>query len=453
VIPTRRLALVAAVVAVALWFYPGPLVGGTWGTLAIANVALLFVALVDGRIAVPPGTIRVVRRHPPVVVMGHSATIAWHVANPSGRAVNVDIADELQPSLRAAVMRTRLSIPARASGVATSALSPTRRGRFVLSGLVVRTTGPLGLMHRQARRVVPGVLRVHPPFKSKAEAELKIRHARMLEVGLRSARGAGGGTEFESLREYGPDDEFRRIDWAASARSGRTIVRTYRPEQNQTVIVMLDNGRLGAARVDDVPRLEHHMDAAIMLTAVASRLGDKVGLVTFDQQVRSVLAPARRTDQVMAATEAMYDLEPVLAESDYRGAVEFVLARIRRRSLLLLLTDLQPEVWDQSLFPVMPMLVRRHLVVVGSVRDPMVASWATSVVQPARGLVAAGSVGGSGDEDGPYRSVAAIRDIEDRARIERRLRSMGVTVVDAVPGRLAGALTDTYLHVKSTGRL
>src|SRR4051794_33019094 len=114
---------------------------------------------------------------------------------------------------------------------------------------------------------------------------------RILEVGLRSAQGRGGGTEFEQLREYTVDDEFRRMDWAATARASKPIVRTYRAERNQTVITMLDNGRIMAGRVDDVPRVEHAMDAVMMLTAVATRLGDRAGLVAFDSPGRAVGPP------------------------------------------------------------------------------------------------------------------------------------------------------------------
>src|SRR5947208_13972806 len=126
------------------------------------------------------------------------------------------------------------------------------------------------------------------------------------------------------------------MDWAATARSQKAIVRTYRAERNQTVITMLDNGRIMAGRVDGVPRVEHAMDAVMMLTAVATRLGDRCGLVAFDRSVRSVVPPSHGRDQLGRVTEAMYTLEPQLAESDYRGAFTETLARFRRRALLVL---------------------------------------------------------------------------------------------------------------------
>src|SRR5204862_4906045 len=189
-------------------------------------------------------------------------------------------------------------------------IRPSRRGRFSPTEVVLRVEGPLRLVARQGRRRLPGVLRVYPPFDSRDEAELRVDKARILEVGLRSAQGRGGGTEFDSLREYSVDDEFRRIDWAATARAARPIVRTYRAERNQTVVLLLDAGRLMAGRVDDVPRLDHAMDAVMMLTAVATRLGDRAGLVAFDEGVRAMVGPGHARGQLARVTEAVYTLEP-----------------------------------------------------------------------------------------------------------------------------------------------
>lgn len=436
-IPTRRLALVAAAVAVALWWYPGD-VGTLWVALVAVNAVVLAIGMVDALLAARPRDLVVARDHPPVVVMGNEAEMRWTVHNAGRRTARFLLADELAPSLGAETRRVGATVGPLGTATLRTPFRPSRRGRFHLTEVVVRSTGPMGLMARQQRREVPTVLRVHPPFRSRDEAELLIRRARILEVGLRSAKGLGGGTEFEQLREYASDDEFRRIDWAASARAGKPIVRTYRPERNQNVMVLLDNGRLMAAKVDGVPRLEHAMDAAIMLTAVASGVGDRIGMVTFDQQVRSIVAPARHREQVARVTEAMFELEPVLAESDYTEAFRQCLARFRRRSLLVILTDLQRAAMTDSLLPALPLVLRHHLVVIGAASDPEVSAWAR---------------GPAGDPEQTYRKAAALAALEDREHLAARLRGLGVTVVDAVPGRLAPELADVYLRVKSTGRL
>jgi uncharacterized protein (DUF58 family) len=329
-------------------------------------------------------------------------------------------------------------VPARGALTATTTLTPARRGRFEPSELVWRAEGPLGLAARQGRVQRPAVLRVHPRFRSREEAELKIDQARILEVGLRSSAGRGGGTDFEQLREYTVDDEFRRIDWSATARAGRPIVRTFRAERNQNVMVLFDNGRVMAGRVAGAPRAELAMDAALLVTTVATRLGDRCGLVAFDRTVRRVLPPSHGRDQLGRVTDALYELEPVLAESDYRTAFQETIGRFRRRSLIVLLTDLVEQAVGESLLPALPVLTRSHLILVGAVQDPAVREWADAPVT---------------DAAGAYRQAAAARTLRARERAAARLRAAGAMVVDVAPDRLASELGDAYLEVKAAGRL
>ena len=440
-LPTRRLAVVAAVVAVGMLAFP--LTGAAddlpivWAVVVVTAV-LVVIGLLDGFLGTRPKQLVLERRHPPVLEVGREGTLTWVVRSDSRRRLRVRVADELAPSLHAATRRFDLSIPPGDAVRTSTRLRPSRRGRFELDSLTVRIEGRLGLGSRQRAVPLETVLRVHPAFPSREEAEIRIRRARILEVGLRSARGLGGGTEFEQLREYGPDDEFRRIDWTATARAGKPIVRTYRAERNQSVIVMLDNGRIMAGNVAGVPRVEHGMDAAMMLTAVATRLGDRCGLVAFDRRVRAVVPPARHNDQVGRVSEALYRLEPELAESDYTGAFAEVVARYRRRAMLVVLTDLNEQAVADSVLPALPLVTRTHLVVVAAVQDPQVLEWASA--RPS-------------DPEEAYRQVAAVQALADRRRTTAQLRAMGATVVDAAPGRLGVDVTDAYLLAKSTGRL
>lgn len=441
--PTRRAAFVALVLAVALLAYPGAEVPVLTSVAVLAGVLVLVVVL-DALVGTSPRQVVLTRRHPPVVVVGHPATLRWEVRSESRRTLRIEASDEVAPSLRAGSRRFSVRVPPGDVAHVSTTIRPLRRGRFPLDHLTVRIHGRLGLGSRQRDVPLRTVLRVHPVFRSKAEAELQIRRARVMEMGMRSARGFGGGTEFEQLREYGPDDQFRHIDWTATARAGRTIVRTYRAERNQTVVVMLDNGRTMAARVDAVPRVEHAMDAAMMLTAVTTGLGDRCGLVAFDRRIRAVVPPARRADQVGRVTDAMYSLEPELFESDHAGAFAAVVARFRRRAMIVLLTDLVDGAVEDSLLPALPLLVRTHLVVVAGVRDPQLERWASGAVDDPD----------AHDPDAAaYRRAAAIVSLDQRRRTIARLRGRGVTVIDAAPGELARELAEAYLTVKNTGRL
>jgi len=279
---------------------------------------------------------------------------------------------------------------------------------------------------------------VLPPFRSRDQVELRVEQAQLLELGLRTARNRGGGTEFDSLRDYTVDDDVRRIDWAATARARHAVVRTYRAERNQQVIVLLDNGRVMAGQVGGVPRVEWAMDAAMALTVAASRLGDRCGLVAFDRVVESIVPPAGGRAQLGRVTGALFTLEPQLVESDYGGAFAATVARFRRRALLVLITELAEEAMTDTLIPALPLLLARHLVIVGSVSDVDVVRWASET--PA-------------DAHAAYRTAAAAAAAGRRARAASLLSGLGAIVVDAPPGQLATRLVDSYLEVKATGRL
>ncbi|MDH4168489.1 MAG: DUF58 domain-containing protein [Acidimicrobiia bacterium] len=431
---TPRLGLVVGVGAVVTGVVSRVGFIGFWVVLGV----LAAVAVADGLLASAPGALDIRRSMPDGAVLGAPVRVGWIVRNRSSRPADLRVADAFAPSLQATTRRQRLRLPGRATATVELTLHPQRRGKFVLDEIVLRTVGPLGLVGRQQARPIVDVLKVYPRFPSRHDAELRLRQARVVEVGLRTARGRGGGTEFDQLREYTPDDEYRKIDWAATARTGRAIVRDYRAERNQTVINLLDNGRLMAGTVADVPRVEHAMDAVMALTTVAGGLGDRCGLLTFDQQVRSVVAAARGRQQLGLVNEAMYDLEPELSESDYRSAFTATLVRFRRRALLVIHTELAAHSVDESLIPALPLLTRSHVVMVAAVRDPEVQRWAQDRID---------------EWPDAYRQAAAIAALAERRRAAARLRALGALVIDAGPDRLARELVDAYLGVKATGAL
>ena len=431
-VPTIRTA--AAFVGAAAVSGLGPDMVGVWPPLIV--VVLLMV--LDAALAPAPWTVGFERQLPAVLPLDGTGEVVWRVQNPSNRALRVAFADGLAPSLGATDRRVRTTLPPRGRARARAGLAPRRRGTFRPSAVTIRVVGPLGLATRQAERQVPGRIEVHPSFRSRDAAELRIRRARILQEGLRSVRGRGGGTEFEALREYVQGDEFRHVDWAATARAGAPIVRTYRAERNQTVVVLLDTGRVVAGLVEDVPRLDHGMDATLALATVATALGDRVGMIAFGGGVRSVVAPRRDRDQLRRLSHAMHALEPELAESGYHEAFRATLSRFRRRALLVLITELSDEAVQETLLPALPVITREHAVVIASVRDPALERLRDQEATSASDA---------------YVAAAAASVISDRTRAAARLRALGAHVVDAGPDELASALADVYLDVKARGRL
>ena len=434
-IPSSRFALIVALSGVGFVAWSGR----SWTALILVQLVLLTIFGIDALTSVSPHKIRVFREHPASIALGETAQISWAIENHASVAVRATVTDALWPSLRSTRRSVGLRLAAHGRHVATAELWPSRRGRFPLDSITVRVQTRWGLSSRRRTHRVSSVVRVLPAFPSRDELQRRMRQPRLIDVGLRTLRIKGSGTDFDQLRDYQPGDDPRRMDWPATARLQKPIVRQYRAERNQSVVLLLDNGRIMASSVADVPRVEHAMDAALGLTQVAIGLGDKVGMVTFDRQIRTVVPSNSSRAQQARISEAMYLLEPDLNESAYQAALVYAAARFRRRSLYVVLTDLAESVVEEAILPALATLSRRHLVVVAAVSDPLLNTWAV------------GTNNGSASEI--FRQAAAISMLQQRRRNMVRLRAGGAIVIDAPPGELAHRVVDTYLELKASGRL
>ncbi|HRE01493.1 MAG TPA: DUF58 domain-containing protein [Ilumatobacteraceae bacterium] len=434
-IPTARFALVVALSAVVVL----AVAGDDWSVLWLVEAVLLVVMLADAFAAVSPSSIDVARSHPESIVLGETTVVTWTIENRAERAVHVAVGDALWPSLNATRRRVETVLHPLARHVASARLRPERRGRFPLDEVVVRTRGPLGLAVRHRVQHAPSVLRVMPAFPSRDSIQQRLSRPRVIDVGVRALRVRGSGTEFDQLREMRLGDDPQRIDWAATAKHQRPIVRQVRAEHDQSVVILLDNGRVMAGQIDGTPRVEHAMDAALGLTAVATHLGDRVGLVSFDRSVVTVVPPSHAKTQPRLVAEAMYQLEPELSESAYLSAFSYATARFRRRSLYVVLTELAEAAVEEAILPALPILCRHHLVIVATVQDPLVSEWAAGT--------------GGTAASGMFRQAAAIAQLQHRRRSVARLTAAGAIVIDARPGELATRLVDTYLELKASSRL
>ncbi|MFD5115632.1 DUF58 domain-containing protein, partial [Streptomyces sp. NPDC058391] len=244
-------------------------------------------------------------------------------------------------------------------------------------------------------------------------------------------------TYFHSRRASGPGDHPGPIEGRPTARQSTVTVRTWRPERDRHILVVLDTGRTSAGRVGDVPRLDAAMDATLLLTALASRAGDRVDLLAYDRRTRAQVQGRSAGDVLPAVVNALAPLEPELVETDARGLSAAILKSAPRRSLIVLITGLDAAPVEEGLLPVLPQLTRRHTVVVASVADPYIEKMST----------------GRGTVDAVYEAAAGTQAQAQRRRTAEKLQRHGVTVVDATPEKLAPALADAYLALKAAGRL
>lgn len=429
---TPRVPLLLLLGLVPLVLRPG--LGTMW--LWVLVVALL-VGL-DLALAAPPAALELERRPTGAVRMGYPTTTALlaRVRQPARRPVRAVVRDAWQPTAGAEENRHRVHLHGGEHRLLVTPLLPVRRGDLRATRVTVRSLGPLGLAARQQGRRVPGSVRSLPPFESRKH--LPSRLARLRELDGRAAvRVRGQGTEFDSLREYVRGDDIRSIDWRATARSPSVVVRTWQPERDRRIVLVLDTSRTSAARVGDVPRLDSAMDAALLLAALAGRAGDRVDLVAGDRRVRTRVRAAGTRDIVGNLQDALADLEPEIAEADWSTLAGAVTGLGRHRALVVLLTALEPAPVREGLLPVLPALVRHHRVVVASVRDPALAELAAR-----RGTL-----------EQVYDAAAAEQALAARRETAEVLHAMGVDVVDADAESLPPALADHYLDLKGRGLL
>ena len=437
---TGRSALVALLCVLPIALSPWPST-----VFVMLGVALLAVVSVDVVLAASPRNLRFHRDGDTSARLGQPVEAQLGVTNTGRRRFRGLVRDAWPPSARAEPRAHAVDIlPARQQSLVTH-LRPMRRGDQQSAVVTARSVGPLGLAGRQSSHRVPWQIRILPPFLSRKH--LPSRLAKLREIdGMIPVLIRGQGTEFDSLREYVVGDDVRSIDWRATARRADVVVRTWRPERDRRVVLVLDTGRTSAGRVGvdptaadpgGWPRLDWSMDAALLLAALASRAGDHVDFLAHDRVLRAGVHNASRTELLALLVNAMAPLQPALVESDAAAMVAAVLRRTRPQALVVLLTDLNASALDEGLMPVLPQLSAKHKVIVAAVADPRVDALAAGRADPAQ----------------VYDAAAAERSRNERREIAARLRRSGVDVVDAPPEDLAPALADRYLAMKAAGKL
>jgi uncharacterized protein (DUF58 family) len=440
VVLTGRVGLVALVCVLPIGVSPWPA-----ETFVVLLGLLLLGIAADVALAANTRRLRFSRLGDGAARLGEPVEAALVVENPGRRGFRGWVRDAWPPSARAEPRTHRVNIDGGQRLRIETTLRPIRRGDQRSALVTARSVGPLGLAGRQTSHRVPSQVRILPPFLSRKHLPSRLAKLRELD-GAIPVLIRGQGTEFDSLREYVVGDDVRSIDWRASARRADVVVRTWRPERDRRVVIVLDTGRTSAGRVgidptagdpSGWPRLDWSMDAALLLAALASRAGDHVDFVAHDRVPRAGVYNATRTELLPQLVEAMAPLQPALIESNAAAMVATVQRRIRRRALVVLLTDLNPSALDEGLMGVLPQLSAKHQVVIAAVSDPRVDRLAT----------------GRSDAAEVYDAAAAERARSDRGAIATRLRRHGVDVVDALPDELAPALADRYLAMKASGKL
>ncbi|NMO54862.1 DUF58 domain-containing protein [Actinoplanes sp. TBRC 11911] len=417
-----------------------------WPWLAVLAVVLVAggIAAADAALAGPLTSVALRRDGDRTVWLGGQATVTLTVVNEGTRDLRLDVRDSWVPSAGAGPLRHRLTLAAGEGQNLETTLLPVRHGNRPAARVTVRSYGPLGLAYRQrsnrwnTERTPAWNLRVLPHFPSRRILPEKLARMRVID-GSQVTRGRGQGTEFDALRSYVLGDDVRSIDWRSTARAGHVVVRTWRPERDRRVYCVLDTGRTSAVRVAGVPRLDSAIDAALLLSVLATRAEDRVDLLALDAEVRARVEHGGENQKLARIIDGMASLEPALAETDYSLLATELLRRGRKPSLVVIFTALDMAPMIAGLLPLLPQITARHHVIVAGMRDPEVTRLA--------------SLPGKFGAADVHTAAAAQRSLAERDRIADVLGRFGATVVDAGPSELASRVADLYLLLKATGRL
>lgn len=405
-----------------------------WLVAAAWIVLCLALALTDAATAPDARRLTVERTIPRRVLLGHDVATTLRLRNGGRRRIRGMVRDAWQPTAGAPGERYVIDIPPGESRALTIPLLPRRRGELRSAFVAVRTRGPLGLAGRQSRLDAPGALRVLPPFTSRRHLPSRLARLRELD-GSTSVQVRGQGTEFDSLREYVRGDDVRSIDWRATARSSHTMIRTWRPERDRHVVIVIDTGRTAAARVGDGVRLDAAMEATLLLAALASRAGDHVHLVMFDRTTRARVTRVDGPGLLPALVDAMAPVEPQLIDTDWDAAFAQVRTLTSRPSLVVLLTAQDAVEASRGFLGSLPALTARAHVLVGTVTDEPFAP----VARP--------------DATDVYREAAAERTAREAARVASAVARAGAEAIADTPESLPPRIADRYLALKAAGRL
>ncbi|MFJ2535380.1 DUF58 domain-containing protein [Microbacterium maritypicum] len=432
---TGRLAVALAVgliplVIAGLAGYPAYAVLGAW-----IGLCLLLVAT-DVALAASPRSATVSRRLPRRVRIGEPVPVSVAVHNHGTKMLNAVIRDAWQPTAGAPTERQRLLLPPGERGRVAIPLLPRRRGELVSEFVMIRSRGPLGIAGRQARHSVRGSIRVLPAFSSRKHLPSRLARLRELD-GNTSIQVRGQGTEFDSLREYVRGDDVRSIDWRATARAGTTMLRTWRPERDRHVVIIIDTGRTAAARVGDGTRVDASLEAALLLAALASRAGDHVHLLMYDRVVRGRVTGVDGAALLPALTDAMAPVHARLVDTDWHGAFAAVRTLTTRPSLIVALTAQDAAESARGFLGAFPNASRATTVLVGSVTDDGISALARR----------------RDSREEVYLAAAAERSLRDAENVADAIRRAGGEAIAADPEELPPRIADRYLELKAAGRL
>lgn len=442
VVPRPRLAYLLAALTV-LWLLPR----GVAAVVVGAAVALVMLALAVDFLLLPTrSALSVTRSLPPRAGLGEAVAGAFEVTSRWRWPARAGLHDEMPPGLASSQANATFQLPAATRLTIPLQLVPMSRGEHSLGRVALTTETRLGLLAARDVFAPADRLLVVPSIAQVRRFRLLAIQHRLESAGVRVLRRRGDGQAFAGLRDYVPGDDPRHMDWKATGRRNKHIVREYSVEQSQNVFALIEAGRSMTQLAGDFSRFEHALSAALVLTDVAATTGDRVGALVFDDRVRAFVAAQRGKAALSAIRNALIPVRPTLTEPDYAGAFRHLATHQRRRALIVFFTDVIDTRASRALIAYVTRSSARHLVVVAALRNDALFRAATlearTAATPARTK-----------ELTLFESAASEELITARREALERMRRSGVTVLDVSPQSMTAAVINRYLEIKARGSL
>ncbi len=421
--------MVPVLLAEGLWSFAVGL-AWAWGVLVLVRS--------DVRSAADGSGLRLSREFPRKVSVGVENVEVLTITNLTDRTVRLSGRDTPPPAFEGDFSFGPLRLAPLSEHRVEVSFVPAERGTHAYGIAGAVSMGRRGLAGRRLALGTEERVKVYPDLTPVRSYDLQMRRGTMWDLGVRRMRRAGRGTEFESLREYRSGDEYRDIDWKATARHGSPVTRTFEAERSQVVVLAVDAGRLMTSVSEGRSKLDRAVDAALLLAYVAVQADDRVGLLLFRRDVVRYVPPSKGRQTFSAILEELHAVEGAVEEPDYAGAMRFVVSRLSKRALIVLFTDLAGTEPSRRLLDVLAGLTPRHLPLVVTQRSGWVEDRAARVPD---------------EEPAVFETAVAESILRDKAEALTFLRSHGVLAVDVAPSELSVAAVDRYARVKTRGEL
>lgn len=437
ILPTRRAAMLVAAAA-PVWL----LAFTAWGGIvAIVVTIVLAGVLLSDLMRLPASSALVITRNiPDTAGLGDSVEGQYFLESRWNAPIEGSLFDALPRELRPERQPTQtFALPPNEHEQINFTFSPAKRGKWELGAIAARVSAPLGLVQRTIDHHPADSITVAPSLRPVREYQLMAMKHSLREIGVRTIRRRGGGRSFSNLRDYAQGDDPRFIDWKHSARRSKLISREFTEERGQSIMIVIDAGRMMTQLTGDVPRFEHALSSALVLAAVAANGEDRVGLMVFDETVRMYIPPTRGKGALRAIRDGLISIQPVFSEPDYAGAFATLAARQRSRALIVLFTDLIDTRASRALIANTTRRETRHMHLVVALRNDA--------------LFSAAEPDASKGVDSLYESAAAEELVLARSDALQRMRKANVAVVDVSPKTMTAAVVNRYLEIKSRGEL